>query len=98
MRGVTEMNFVLVIILIGSAIGILFRTMALSPLSSKLTEHRIWVFDFGIRYGWLIIGLVFLVFLATRIGPDQSLFILIAVWLVSLAAIWFLPPLLVTLF
>ncbi|WP_456391368.1 hypothetical protein [Profundibacter sp.] len=92
------MNFVLVIVLIGSAVGILFRTMALSPLSTKLTEHRIWVFDFGIRYGWLIIGLVFLAFLASRIGPDQSLFALIAAWLGGLVAIWFLPPFLVTLF
>lgn len=92
------MYFIVVIILIGSAVGTLFRTMALSPLSVKLTEHRIWVFDFGTRYGWLIIGLVFIVFLATRIGLDQSLFILIVAWLAGLAAIWFFPPFLVTLF
>lgn len=92
------MGFIVISLLVGSAIATLFRTMALSPLSEKLIAHQIWVMDFGIRYGMLAIGIAFFVFLALKLGPSENFFILFAAWLVGLVAIWMLPPYLVTLF
>lgn len=92
------MGLIVIFVLIGAAIATLFRTLALSPLSEKLTEHRVWVFDFGTRYAMLAIGLAFFTFLVFRIGLNESFFILFATWLIGLAAIWILPPYLSTFF
>lgn len=92
------MSFIVIFVLAGSAIATLFRTLALSPLSEKLTDHRVWVFDFGTRYGMLAIGIAFFTFLLFRTGLSESLLILFATWLIGLAAIWMLPPYLSTFF
>lgn len=95
MNGTT---FLSLIISSGMLIGVLFRSLALSSLSYRLTQHTIWSLDHGIRYGWLIFGAAAAVVFGARAVSLGEIAQLTAVWLIGLAAIWFIPPRLAQLF
>ena len=92
------MSFIVITLLILAALNILFRTLALSPLSTKLTKHMIWKLDTLPIYGWLVacVGLPILV--VSQDGLHQSLFIMAITCIMSTIAVWLLPPRLVNLF
>ncbi len=87
-----------VIVLVGALLATGFRTLALGPAAERLTAWRVWQLDVGTRYGWLAFGLAVLVLVALRGAPLPSFLTLTAYWLIGLAAIWFIPPYLSSLF
>lgn len=86
------MVFLGFIVLAGAMVATAFRTFALGRTAAKFTAQQVWEFDFGTRYGWLVMGLAVLVFVVFRGAPMPVLLTLAAYWLIGLAAIWLLPP------
>lgn len=86
------MVFLGVIVLVGAVAATVFRTFALGRTAEKFTAQQVWEFDFGTRYGWLVMGLAVLVFVVFRGAPLPTILTLAAYWLIGLAAIWLLPP------
>ncbi len=85
------MTFLAVTICCAVAVLTLVRVVALSPLANKLTKVDVWGYDVGPKWGWLIFGIVFLIFIAQRNGISRDLILLALLWAVGLAVIWFLP-------
>lgn len=71
----------------------LFRMLALSDLSAKLTSAMVWRLDFGTRYSWLLGGLVVIAAYISRQGFDSRTFLFFGLWLIGLGLIWLVPPL-----
>jgi len=86
-----------VIVLVGAITATVFRTFALGRTAAKFTAQQVWEFDFGTRYGWLVLGLAVLAFVVLRGAPLSTFLTLAAFWLIGLAAIWLLPPYLAAL-
>lgn len=86
------MGLIGIIVLVGAVVATALRTLALGSNASRLTAQKVWEFDFGTRYGWLVMGLAVLTFVAFRGAPLPTFLTLAAYWLAGLAVIWLLPP------
>jgi hypothetical protein len=84
------MTAIVILLLFGIVLLTLFRCIALSKLSSKLTNHYIWNLDFGVRYGWLFVGLALLFTSVVELSFLELLEISIY-WLIGLVVIWLIP-------
>ena len=56
------MGFVALVVVVGSVLCALLRTVVLSRHAGRFLAHDVWLYDVGMRYACLVVGVVALVF------------------------------------
>ena len=86
------MGFVALVVVVGSVLCALLRTVVLSRHAGRFLAHDVWLYDVGMRYAWLVVGVVALVFLGLRPVALGDWLQLLVLWLLGVGVVWLIPP------
>ena len=86
------MLFLFLILLLGTAVCVLLRSLVLSRHAQRFLAHDLWRYDTGMRYAWIGIGVAFLSVAAFRGESLAEWLTLAAMWLGGLVVVWCVPP------
>ena len=86
------MEFVALVFVVGSVLCALLRTVVLSRHAGRFLAHDVWLYDVGMRYACLVVGVVALVFLGLRPVSLGDWLQILVLWLLVLGVVWLIPP------
>ena len=86
------MGFVALVVVVGSVLCALLRTVVLSRHAGRFLAHDVWKYDVGMRYAWLVVGGGALVFLGLRPVAWGDWLQILVLWLLGVGVVWLIPP------
>ena len=86
------MGFIALVIVGGSVLCSLLRTVVISRHAGRFLAHDVWKYDVGMRYAYLVVGVVVLVFLGLRPVAWGDWLQILVLWLLGVGVVWLIPP------